>query len=110
MYNIDLTALPKILSEDPALEKLSVKEGDVISLSQGTLKNEKFLGLVIDKRMNIGVKVPEWLELQKKERKGIILRLPIRSDIRSSVFFALRSFRCFCMTFFNSLAAPFISL
>ena len=34
MYNIDLTALPKILSEDPALEKLSVKEGDVIKIER----------------------------------------------------------------------------
>ncbi len=30
----------------------------------------------------MGVKVPEWLELNKKERKGNVLRLPVRSDIQ----------------------------
>ncbi len=62
-----------------------VKEGDVITLSESTLKNKTFVESVIDKRMGIGVKVPEWLELEKKERKGVILRLPIRSDITVSV-------------------------
>ncbi|MBD3231529.1 30S ribosomal protein S4 [Candidatus Dependentiae bacterium] len=54
---------------------------DIISLTETTLKNKEFVEGVIDKRMNIGVKVPEWLELQKKERKGVVLRLPVRSDI-----------------------------
>ncbi|MCK4651358.1 30S ribosomal protein S4 [Candidatus Babeliales bacterium] len=58
-----------------------VSEGDAITLSPTTEKNTKFITTVVDKRMGIGIKVPEWLELQKKERKGIILRLPIRSDI-----------------------------
>ena len=58
-----------------------VKEGDIITLSESTLKNKEFVEGVIDKRMNIGIKVPEWLELDKKERKGVILRFPIRSDI-----------------------------
>lgn len=58
-----------------------VKEGEIISLSESTLNNKEFVTGVIDKRMNIGIKVPEWLELQKKERKGIVLRLPNRSDV-----------------------------
>ena len=33
------------------------------------------------KRMNMGVKVPEWLELSKKDRAGTILRLPVRADV-----------------------------
>ena len=58
-----------------------VKENDIISLSESTLNNKQFIEGVIDKRMNIGIKVPEWLELQKKERSGVVLRLPERSDV-----------------------------
>lgn len=58
-----------------------VKEQDVISLSENTLGRAEFMKNVIDKRLGMGVKMPEWLELQKAERKGIVLRLPIRSDI-----------------------------
>jgi small subunit ribosomal protein S4 len=58
-----------------------IKESDVITLASGTEKKTQFLSLVVDKRMNIGIKVPEWLELDKKERKGTVLRLPVRSDV-----------------------------
>jgi small subunit ribosomal protein S4 len=58
-----------------------VNVDDAISLTASTLNNQTFIENVVDKRMNMGIKVPDWLELQKKERKGIILRLPIRSDI-----------------------------
>jgi len=58
-----------------------VNVDDAIALSASTLNNQTFIENVVDKRMNMGIKVPDWLELQKKERKGIILRLPIRSDI-----------------------------
>lgn len=58
-----------------------INVGDEISLSDSTLKRKDFVEGVIDKRMNIGVKVPEWLELQKLERKGVVLRLPVRSDV-----------------------------
>lgn len=58
-----------------------VKEGDVITLSARALDKKAFLESVIDKRMNIGIKVPEWLELNKDERKGIVLREPERFDI-----------------------------
>ena len=37
---------------------------------------------MIDKRLNIGIKVPEWLELDKKDRKGLVVREPERSDIK----------------------------
>jgi len=58
-----------------------VKEGDVISLSPTTLANQAFIENVVDKRMAMGIKVPEWLELNKKDRKGVVTRLPLRSDI-----------------------------
>lgn len=62
-----------------------VKVGDEISLTATTLKNTTFVESFIDKRMSIGTKVPEWLEVQKKDRKGVVLRLPIRSDITMPV-------------------------
>ena len=46
-----------------------------------TSHNIKFIENVVDKRMNMGIKTPEWLELQKQHRKGIVLRLPERVDI-----------------------------
>lgn len=58
-----------------------VREGDVITLSEASLKKASFLEQIVDKRLNMGIRVPEWLELQKKDRKGIVTRLPIRADI-----------------------------
>lgn len=62
-----------------------VKEGDVITLSDSTLRKAAFIEGVIDKRMAMGVKVPEWLELNKKDRKGIVSRLPVRSDVTAPI-------------------------
>jgi small subunit ribosomal protein S4 len=59
-----------------------VKVGDVVSLVDKVTEKTKFLEQVIDKRLNIGIKVPEWLELNKKDRKGQILRFPVRADIQ----------------------------
>lgn len=58
-----------------------VNVGDVISVAPRALSKEAFLGQVIDKRLNINSKVPEWLELEKNDRKGRVLRNPARSDI-----------------------------
>lgn len=58
-----------------------VQEGDVITLSDRTLNQQSFIEQVVDKRLNMGIRVPEWLELNKKDRKGTIIRAPIRSDI-----------------------------
>jgi len=55
---------------------------DEISLMPAVLEKKSFLEQVVDKRLNIGVKVPEWLELMKNERKGRVLRLPVRADIQ----------------------------
>ncbi len=59
-----------------------VSVDDEISLAANVANKAGFLEKVIDKRLNIGVKVPEWLELNKKDRKGKVLRLPVRSDIQ----------------------------
>lgn len=59
-----------------------VNVNDVISLAKNVLEKKVFLEQVIDKRLNIGIKVPEWLELKKADRSGQVLRLPVRSDIQ----------------------------
>lgn len=64
---------------------LLVSPGDVISLSERVAKMETFLKDVIDKRMKIGIKVPDWLELDKKDRIGRVLRLPVRADIKETI-------------------------
>ncbi len=59
-----------------------VSVGDVISLAANVAQKAVFLEQVVDKRMKMGIKVPDWLELDKKERKGHVLRYPVRSDIQ----------------------------
>lgn len=59
-----------------------VSVNDEISLAENVFNKKAFLEQVIDKRLKIGIKVPEWLELDKKERKGCVLRYPVRSDIQ----------------------------
>ena len=58
-----------------------IKQGDVISLGTQALNSAAMLETIIDKRMNMGIKVPEWLELSKKDRTGTVLRLPVRADV-----------------------------
>ena len=58
---------------------------DEISLAANVLAKTKFLDEVVDKRLNMGVKVPEWLELMKKDRKGKMLRLPVRTDVQAPI-------------------------
>lgn len=59
-----------------------VSIGDQISLNPAMQEHKPFLGQVVDKRLNLGIKVPEWLELDKKSYKGIVLRYPVRSDLQ----------------------------
>lgn len=62
-----------------------VAVGDIVSLDPSVIKKEHFLENVIDKRLKIGVKVPEWLELDKQERTGKVLRIPARTDIQTPI-------------------------
>ena len=63
----------------------SLKINDVVSLHSSVLNKAEFLSKVVDKRMNIAIKVPEWLELMKQTRSGKILRYPVRTDIQFPV-------------------------
>lgn len=62
-----------------------VSVGDEISLAPQVLTKTTFLESVIDKKLNTNMKVPEWMELDKKDRKGRILRLPVRTDIQTPI-------------------------
>ena len=62
-----------------------VSVGDEISLAPSVLEQKKFMEQVVDKRLNLGIKVPEWLELDKKAYKGRVLRLPVRTDIQAPI-------------------------
>jgi small subunit ribosomal protein S4 len=59
--------------------------GDVVTMAPNVAGKEKFLEQVVDKRLSIGIKVPEWLELDSKNRKGTVLRMPIRSDVQAPI-------------------------
>lgn len=62
-----------------------VSVGDDISVIPSALEHKGFMEQVIDKRLNLGIKVPEWLELDKKTYKGRVLRLPVRTDIQAPI-------------------------
>lgn len=62
-----------------------VAVNDEISLDPKVASKEKFLEQVVDKRLNIAIKVPEWLELNKKDRSGKVLRAPVRSDVQTPI-------------------------
>lgn len=62
-----------------------VSVNDAVTLASNVADKTTFLEQVVDKRLNIGIKVPEWLELDKKDRKGQVLRLPVRSDIQTPI-------------------------
>jgi len=62
-----------------------VSVNDVVTMAPNVSDKQKFLEQVIDKRLSIGIKVPEWLELDGKNRKGIVLRMPARSDVQAPI-------------------------
>lgn len=62
-----------------------VSVNDEIAYSAKVLEKKVFVEQVVDKRLNTGIKVPEWVELNKNDRKGRILRNPVRSDITAPI-------------------------
>jgi len=59
---------------------LLVSPGDVITLTERA-KTAEGLKAAFEKRMNSGVRVPEWLELDAEGFKGAVLKTPTRTDI-----------------------------
>ncbi len=62
-----------------------VDVSDEITLAPQVLGKATFLEQVIDKRLASQGKAPEWIEVNKQERKGRILRLPVRADITTPI-------------------------
>lgn len=59
-----------------------VSVNDVVTLCEKSRAKEAFVDQVVNKRLKMSIKVPEWLELQKDEFSGTVLRNPVRSDIQ----------------------------
>jgi len=55
---------------------------DAISLHPTIHSNKEFMDSVVERRMKMGIKVPDWLELDKKHHIGYVLRAPARADIQ----------------------------
>ena len=62
-----------------------VSVNDVITLAANVVDKKTFLEQVVDKRIIVGIKVPDWLELDKDARSGRILRYPVRTDIQTPI-------------------------
>ncbi len=62
-----------------------VSVNDEISLAPQALDKAVFIEQVVDKRLQSNVKVPEWIEIDKRDRKGRILRLPVRADVQAPI-------------------------
>lgn len=62
-----------------------VSINDVIALAPNSAEKTGLLSQVVDKRLNSTIKVPDWLESDKKGRSGRVLRFPIRTDIQMQV-------------------------
>lgn len=62
-----------------------VSVNDVISFADNVADKKQFVEQALEKRLKIGIKVPEWLELDKTKRLGKVLRAPVRSDVQTPV-------------------------
>lgn len=62
-----------------------VSVADEVSFAPNVADKTGFLETVIDKKLQSASKAPDWVELDKKGRKGRILRLPVRSDIQTPI-------------------------
>jgi small subunit ribosomal protein S4 len=59
-----------------------VTVNDVITINEHSQRKSGFMEQVVDKKMKTAIKVPEWLELDKQERKGVVIRYPVIADIQ----------------------------
>lgn len=62
-----------------------IKTQDVVSLDKRVEQKPVFVDQVIEKRLKTAIKVPDWLELDKKDKFGRILRLPARVDVQTPI-------------------------
>lgn len=62
-----------------------VSVNDLVALSPRSAEKDSFIKNVVEKRLSIAVKVPEWLELIKKDYAGRVLRGPKKDDLHIAV-------------------------
>ena len=62
-----------------------ISVNDEIGLAPKAEEKSGFIETVVNKRLKSHAKVPEWLELDKKNHVGRVVRLPVRDDIQLQV-------------------------
>lgn len=62
-----------------------VKEGDVVAVKEGSRNAKIFKEIMGDENVSARVATPSWLELNKDEMKGKVIRLPEREDLPQDV-------------------------
>lgn len=62
-----------------------VKEGDVIAVKEGSRDAKIFKEIMADENIAARIATPAWLEVNKDEMKGKVIRLPEREDLPQDV-------------------------
>lgn len=62
-----------------------VKEGDVIAVKEGSRDAKIFKEIMADENIAARIATPAWLELNKDEMKGKVIRLPEREDLPQDI-------------------------
>ena len=62
-----------------------VKEGDVIAVKDNSKEAKIFKEIMADENIAARIATPAWLELNKDEMKGKVIRLPEREDLPQDV-------------------------
>ena len=62
-----------------------VKEGDVVAVKEGSRDAKIFKEIMADENIAARIATPAWLELNKDEMKGKVIRLPEREDLPQDV-------------------------
>src|SRR3972149_445845 len=68
----------------PGENLLSILERrlDNVTINPKMLEHKAFMENIIEKRLKLGIKIPDWLELDKKTYTGRMLRNPVRTDLQ----------------------------
>lgn len=62
-----------------------VKTSDVVTLREKTIGQHAYMEQALGKRVKMGIKVPDWLQLDKQTYTGQVLRNPVRTDIQTPI-------------------------
>ncbi|MBO4712141.1 30S ribosomal protein S4 [bacterium] len=62
-----------------------VKEGDIVAVKEGSRDAKIFKEIMADENIAARIATPAWLEVNKDEMKGKVIRLPEREDLPQDV-------------------------